>query len=318
MKSWGCDPELMLKKGNKYVSAIDVVPANAEDRLTIEGHQFYYDNVLAEFAMKPAESKTEALKNLKRCLELYAEIVAPNKLTAQAYQKYPDNIWKKLDPITKEPIAAVAGCAVDNCAYNVRSMEPPKESIQSNTERSAGGHVHLGDERLLDGENYGLWVAPSVVMMDLLIGIPFLFLDLDETGPNRRSIYGQAGRFRICDYGLEYRTPSNFWLRSPELAGLMYDLCEFTCNFITEGQIKEFCEADSGKYCSSNPEKAYDYKGFDCKKLYETINNSDTGKEGSKLLELSLNLLPKDIVKEIERIRSSKQNYENLYQEWDL
>lgn len=314
MKSWGCDPELMLKDGDTYISAINVVPASPEHRLEIQGHEFYYDNVLAEFAMKPATSKKEALDNLRECLELYVEVVNPCKLVAQAYQAYPDNIWDKLDPDTKEPIAATAGCAVDRCGYLVKNMESPKDIIQKSTDRSGGGHVHLGDDRLL--RDYGLYLAPSAVLMDLFIGIPSLFLDKDPTSAQRRRIYGQAGRFRICDYGMEYRTPGNFWLTSPKLAGLMYDLCEFSCDLVCSDEIHEHVTVNPDKYASAKPAGAYEYKTFDAKKLKSVINKSNTKKSGCELYDLALSLLPKGLSADINNL--IKEEGCDLYKEWNL
>jgi hypothetical protein len=314
MKSWGCDPELMLKDGNTYISAINVVQGSPEHRLEIQGHEFYYDNVLAEFAMKPATSKKEALDNLRECLELYAEVVNPCKLVAQAYQAYPDNIWGKLDPDTGEPIAATAGCAVDRCGYVVKNMTAPKEIIQNSTDRSGGGHVHLGDERLL--REYGLYLAPTAVLMDLFLGIPSLFLDKDPTSAQRRQIYGQAGRFRICDYGMEYRTLGNFWLKSPKVAALIYDLCEFVCDLASTDEIHEFVDVDPDKYCSARPAGAYAYKQFDAKKLKTAINKSNTKKAGCDFYDLTLSLLPTGLAQDINSLLPN-EDYD-LYKEWTL
>ena len=194
-------------------------------------------------------------------------------------------------------------------------MEAPKEIIQNSTDRSGGGHVHIGDERLL--RDYGLWLAPSAVIMDLLIGIPSLFLDRDPTSPQRRRIYGQAGRFRICSYGMEYRTPGNFWLESPKLAGLMYDLCEFVCNLVCSDDVQELCSADPEKYASAKPAQAYSYT-FDAKKVKSVINKSNKKKSGCELYDLALGMLPKGLAADINTLlKESKEGYD-LYKEWNL
>lgn len=314
MKSWGTDPELMLMDGNNYISAINVVQGSPEHRLEIEGHEFYYDNVLAEFAMKPATSKKQALAHLKECLELYAEVVSPCRLVAQAYQVYPDSIWDQVNEETGEPLAATAGCAIDRCGYLVKNMTAPKDIIQNSTDRSGGGHVHIGDDRLL--RDYGLWLAPSAVLMDLLIGVPSLFLDKDPTSPQRRRIYGQAGRFRICDYGMEYRTPGNFWLKSPKLAGLMYDLCEFVCDLVCGDDMQKFCAADPDKYASAKPAQAYSYT-FDAKKVKSVINKSNKKKSGCEFYDMALSILPKGLATDINLLLKEGGDYD-LYKEWDL
>tara|TARA_Y100000034_G_scaffold86053_1_gene103162 strand:+ start:8599 stop:9540 length:942 start_codon:yes stop_codon:yes gene_type:complete len=313
MKSWGTDPELMLKDGEAYVSAINVVPACPENRLAIKGHEFYYDNVMAEFAMKPATSKQQALDHMKECLELYVEVVSPCKLVIQAYQDYPDNIWDNLNEATGKPLAATAGCAIDRCGYLVRDMDPPKELIETTTARSGGGHIHLGDVRL--NRDYGLWLAPSVILMDLLIGVPSLFLDKDPTSPKRRSLYGQAGRYRICTYGMEYRTLGNFWLASPKLTGLMYDLCEFVCDLVCSDRIQEYCIADPNQYASARPARAYTYT-FDVKKLKAVINKSNTKKSGCEFYDFALSLLPKGLAADVNSLL--KGGDYDLYKEWDL
>lgn len=315
MKTWGADPELMLKNGNEYVSAIKVVPASPDHRMEIQGHEFYYDNVLAEFAMKPATSKAEALKHIKECLELYAEVVRPHKLVAQAYQTYPQNIWDE-ETENGNKIAAVAGCAKDACCYQVKNMKPPSDIIESTTERSGGGHVHLGDDRL--HRDYQMWIAPTVVLMDLFIGVPSLFLDNDPTSSKRRSIYGQAGRHRICDYGLEYRTLGNFWLKSPRLTALVYDLCEFVCNLACSNKIHEFVKVDEDMYCSRTPSKAYSYT-FDVKKLKTVINKSNKTKSGCELYDFSISLLPKGLASDLNSLMKGwKTRDYDMYKEWDL
>jgi len=45
--------------------------------------------------------------------------------------------------------------------------------------------------------------------MDVVVELPFLRYDKQKL---RRMFYGQPGIYREKPYGLEYRTPSNFWL----------------------------------------------------------------------------------------------------------
>jgi hypothetical protein len=101
-----------------------------------------------------------------------------------------------------------AGCAPDMCAYEMKQKEPPKDLIQNGNLRSCGGHVHLGSELLAsDGPEPIL----AIYMLDLFVGVPSLHLDFDSTSLRRRIIYGQSGRYRTKDYGLEYRSLGNFW-----------------------------------------------------------------------------------------------------------
>lgn len=60
-----------------------------------------------------------------------------------------------------------------------------------------------------------------IPMMDILVGIPSVLIDRDPDARIRRLVYGKAGCFRWQPHGLEYRTLSNFWLRSYWLMSLI-------------------------------------------------------------------------------------------------
>jgi hypothetical protein len=74
----------------------------------------------------------------------------------------------------------------------------------------------------LDYESYpaDLWVPAH----DILVGNTCVMLDRDEGQIERRKLYGRAGEYRKNDHGYEYRTLSNFWLRSYPLTSLVFGL----------------------------------------------------------------------------------------------
>ena len=51
----------MLTKGGRYYSAIGIVQGDRDHRLNVRGHQFYYDNVLAEAAIRPGKNRKEVV-----------------------------------------------------------------------------------------------------------------------------------------------------------------------------------------------------------------------------------------------------------------
>lgn len=86
--------------------------------------------------------------------------------------------------------------------------------------RSAGGHIHIGFANIVvpfDGDIYGYTPdeqrAGLVRMLDKYLGIPSVLLEPDN---KRKELYGKAGAYRPKEYGVEYRTISNFYLSSPE------------------------------------------------------------------------------------------------------
>jgi hypothetical protein len=93
--------------------------------------------------------------------------------------------------------------------------------------RAAGGHLHIGFNQA-DDELRGNEVRSSFIKgCDMILGVPSILIDTDK---RRRTLYGKAGsaRFkylgRFDEYnGVEYRTLSNFWLKSEELMGWVFD-----------------------------------------------------------------------------------------------
>lgn len=304
--SLGSDPEFMVVKDGQYHSAFKMVQGDAENRIRIRGHEFYYDNVMAECAVKPGNTKDEVIDNIWECLNIYADMVRPFKLVAQASQEYPESELA-------DPRARQVGCSPDICAYEMRMKEAPVDLIQKGSLRSCGGHIHLGADILCgDGPD----PIRAIYMMDLFLGIPSLWLDTDPTSIQRRALYGQSGRYRVKPYGLEYRSLGNFWLSSPELAGLMYDLSEFVLDFVASGEAAKCWAFDEEVfYSSDNLADAWTCHWYDPSQLQQSINQSDKVL-AAHYLELAKSLLPRHLVRNLnEAVNNTKRD---LYTHWQL
>lgn len=123
------------------------------------------------------------------------------------------------------PEAAEIGCAPDFNAWTDKENIPPAD-FAKNTFRSCGGHIHVGyvegsgNDFLLDA----VGKRRMIQAMDCLHGMISVLLDNSKEAIERRNIYGKAGCYRPTDYGVEYRTLSNFWCRTDNLKRLMYRL----------------------------------------------------------------------------------------------
>jgi len=58
-------------------------------------------------------------------------------------------------------------------------------------------------------------------LMDLFVGFRLAEVDKDT---RRRELYGKAGAIRFKPYGIEYRTPSNYWIMSEHNIAAVWDL----------------------------------------------------------------------------------------------
>jgi len=308
MTSFGSDPEFLLvdDKGTPK-SAIDVLP-NMECPKELDGNLYYYDNVLAECTVKPGRTKEETLNNLRSAMRGAASLVAPYKLTTRASVDFPREQLAN-------PEAQRVACNPDNCAYTMQMCRPPKEQFQSGTLRSCGGHIHLGENFAVKNEE-GPEPIFSIYMMDLFVGIPSLFMDNDPTSTIRRSLYGQAGRYRKKEYGVEYRSLSNFWLQSPTFASLIYDLSLFAVKFVEDGRVKDYWSFDEDVFYEADDiSEAFQCQGYDAEALKNAIDTSN--KTAAKpFLKMVKSHLPTPLAKAITSL--SRTRPKNLYAEWNL
>lgn len=310
MFSYGSDPEFMLVKDKKYYSAIPIIKGDIADRIKLKGHEFYWDNVLAECAIKPGFSKEETIENFRECFQIYAEMVKPYKLIPQASEVYPAE-----ELLDKK--ARTAGCAPDKCAYEIKTKRPPKGVLSKTDLRTCGGHVHLGS----DGEAVHSDYPQSIIttrLLDLFVGIPSMYVDHDPTSARRRILYGKAGRYRPKPYGLEYRSLSNFWLASPKLVDLIYDLCKFTVDFVENGKHDKYYSFDEDLYWelpAGKLHKAYECKLYKEKTLREYLDTNEL-LHGMVFMDMIKKDLPKSLFAKIEQCGKVLQY--DFYKEWNL
>ena len=210
----GCDPELFLVDAQgKFIASCDKVGGTKEAPLQIaglaQGFAVQEDNVAVEFCVPPAASKQVFVGNVSLVMaEIDKQFIAPLslKLAFGVSSKQFDE-----DQLQSQK-AKTFGCDPDFNVYR-NEMNPRPEGREGL--RTAGGHIHFGYDQPTD-ESRALLVRAA----DICLGLPSLFLD-DDT--ERRTMYGKGGAFRPKAYGVEYRTLSNFWVRSPELIAWAYD-----------------------------------------------------------------------------------------------
>lgn len=312
--SFGSDPEFILidEKGN-LKSAIDIIGCDKKNKINLKGNNYFYDNVLLECTVLPSVSKKDAIKNIRSSLYGCAKLVYPYKLTTIASGEYDPEELSHKD-------ARKSGCDVEFCAYTLKkiSSKKIKKIFKSSNLRTAGGHIHLGTEL---GKSHETCVM-LVRMLDLFLGIASLVLDPSSDSLTRRKLYGSAGRYRQPSYGVEYRTLSNFWLASPELVELVYDLCDFVIKSTEEKIYEIFWKVDyetlqSDEFWNTcgDPADCHICYGYDAILLQKLFESDSEHLQGSSLKEIFETFVPNELKKRIQNLKCKKFN---MYSEWRL
>lgn len=197
----GADPEVFLvDKHGKPISVEGKLGGTKYAPKQMEGLPAGYfiqeDNVAAEYNIPPArtckqfdESIFRGLKYIEKQAKKYG--LAVSLVDALHFDK------EQL----ATPQAQTLGCEPDYNAWtgDYNPKPRPPENL-----RTAAGHVHVSFERV----SYANQIS-FVKAFDIFATVPSLLV----TKPSeRRSLYGRSGACRLKDYGVECRSPSNFWL----------------------------------------------------------------------------------------------------------
>jgi len=239
----GADPELFMreKDSQKLKSAIPYIEGTKLEPEVLEcGAGLQRDNVALEFASTVADSGAAFVKSIGNALkEIIKKLPEGHEIVAIPSARFDED---QLD----HPEARMFGCSPDYDAY-IPAQNPPAY-CEDEAFRSCGGHIHLGyvegsgNEFLLD--NWGK--INTIITMDAFHGIASVILDSSKEAAERRKLYGKAGCHRPTEYGVEYRALSNFWIKSPELVMLMYQLSEDVLRLMRDGTFEILIE-DIGK-----------------------------------------------------------------------
>ena len=259
--SIGADPELFVQNNDgKIISAEGLIGGtkNKPKNITDKGHAIQEDNIMVEFNIPPSRTSEEFIENLEY-VEEYLETLLSLKNLKLNY-----NASAELDPKylqTKQ--AKLFGCEPD---YNVYLKEANKAPTAKTNLRTCGGHIHVGYD------NPSIKSAELIVYaMDILLGLPSIELDKDN---RRKEMYGLAGCFRFKEYGVEYRSLSNFWLENKELKKWAFDKTIQALELVNSGLVPQLIEEF----------------GLDIKKAIDT-NDKQLAKQSSISIEQTINKL---------------------------
>ncbi len=204
----GADPEVFFcTEGRLVMPACGLVGGSKDAPVPVHKGALQEDNVMAEFNIDPALTSEEFVCNVNT---VYEQLVGKAHdsgllLAHRASAEFPMFL------LEQHPQAMQFGCEPDFNGYTKRVNPTP--DVHSNL-RTCAGHIHIGFEAEIVDEDYMDMCGSVVGYLDWIVGLWTVLHDSDKV---RRERYGKAGAFRPKPYGLEYRVPSNFWLRDDTL-----------------------------------------------------------------------------------------------------
>lgn len=237
----GCDPEIFLaKKSGEFKSVIGLLGADKwhPRKLSEVGHAVLEDNVAVEFNIPPCSSFEDFKREIQFTMQEVKKLL-PQDLVyrEESAVSFPET---ELDCAE----AWVFGCEPDFNAWLM--AENPKPKSDDANLRSAGGHIHVGSDVAIAKP------VETIRAMDLFLGVPSVSMD---SGTLRRQLYGKAGAFRFKDYGVEYRTLSNFWIFRDDLIKWAYEGTQRALEFVSSGKELPQEHANLIQDCINNNNK---------------------------------------------------------------
>lgn len=207
----GSDPEVFVADSNGPAIAVGKIGGTKDNPMEVPDGAVQEDNVLAEFNTTPASSADEFVGAVNSVLSTLDSIASKVGLSLDLSRSSHVFEPEQIEAGGKQ--ATTFGCDPDFNAYTMSQNIMPRDVDPML--RTAGGHVHIGYDEPDPTRN-----ADIAVACDVVLGLPSVMLDADT---RRRERYGKAGAYRDKPYGVEYRTLSNFWLRSDALKAWVYE-----------------------------------------------------------------------------------------------
>ena len=236
--SIGTDPELFCSLDDNLIAVQNcgITGTKKDPQPLSNGGNAQRDNVAIEFGVPPTYNKEDFVNVIGLTLRDLQKAVPENvRLLPIPSAYFPE------DQLTSEE-AKQFGCDPDNNAWTLKENKPPACAAEQ-TLRSCGGHIHLLFAALDNSMNKAIMIR----IMDMIHGQIATYLDNSPEAIVRRQLYGKAGCYRETEYGgVEYRTLSNFWIKSPLLVELMYELTADAIRVFKNNQYMELMEAEGG------------------------------------------------------------------------
>lgn len=257
----GADPEIFFEKSGKILGAEKIIPSEGlgDNNYGLGG--VVLDGVQAELH-PPATYRANVILNLRRIFTQLKNHLdgIPNVKICMA--EMVEITKQELDSLGEE--ARLLNCKPSMNIYGIKKAEVDGSKYRK---RSASGHIHMTPSGAIFGRKHDNRLR-LVPILDIILGNTCVMIDRDPAQVERRKLYGRVGEYRLPLYGLEYRTLSNFWLRSPILADFVFSMAEMADNIVMTSMN------NAGKGVDEDPEVEL-LELVDFRKLIRAVNGND-------------------------------------------
>lgn len=223
--TYGCDPEGFFTRGGSIIGSEKVIPEAGLRKVVVR------DGVQWELNPAPSLNLSTLGQSISNAFRMMVGRLRECQGVEVCFDGTVEVTRAELDSLT--PKSRVLGCQVSK---NVYGSKPILVDVDTYRKRSAGGHMHFGLNRVseLFSPFSGIDFRSSIVPpLDVFVANTLVLIDRDPNAAERRENYGRAGEYRDDkSYGLEYRTPSNFWLRNYTLMDLAYGMAAFAISML--------------------------------------------------------------------------------------
>lgn len=227
----GADPEFILCERNKKENIILFSSQFTSNYFGISEAEVGADYGLLEFRPPPAENSKDLVKTIKQLHEEFKEEYTNCEILEKEAIKYNHKRARVIESLEKEKDinygmnrgkdVGVWGTTNEiiigtETGLSLSAYDKPTFNQFNDNLFTAGGHIHIGGSyiTMLSIEQLKFFVRK----LDDQI-LPLCIKVETKSGKLRRSVYGSPGEFRLKNYGIEYRSPSNaiFWQKNTNL-----------------------------------------------------------------------------------------------------
>ena len=220
----GGDPEYWIVDDNGPIPAHEFLPGTKEQPHKLPSGAVQVDGMAVEVNIDPASTAEEFEHNVHAVLGEVRKLVPPAyRFSYEPSVEFLGSTIARVPEVHKE-----LGCSPDWNAYSgLQNISPMLELQKIPNVRSAGGHIAIGWGKDLDKTSQShIWDCE--IYIKTIDELYCTFKDMWDKDTIRSRLYGKPGAYRPTSFGVEYRTPSNAWLKYPRLYPFMFQLAYAT------------------------------------------------------------------------------------------